>query len=167
MKHLWGVSKLLAAGVLTVAQYILAFFIYKLPGVFVLQGIGWGIWALSMIFGLGPIFILKQRGDVPKGRSYVETNQLVTTSLYAIVRHPQYMGIFLFNLALMLLAQHWLVLLLGIMSMFLLYLEIQSADNEALEKFGEQYRSYMQEVPQMNILLGFVRWIARKGAPKP
>jgi len=49
---------------------------------------------------------------VSKGKSYVGTTRLVDTSLYAIVRHPQYLGGILFNLMLMLLAQHWLVILL-------------------------------------------------------
>jgi len=100
------------ASILIIAQYILAFFVYKLPGIQALQWIGWVIWVPSLIFGVAPIFILRRSGGVAKGKSYVETTRLVDTSLYAIVRHPQYLGGILFNLMLMLLAQHWLVILL-------------------------------------------------------
>lgn len=150
--------------ILIVVQYILAFFIFKLPGWKPLQWVGWVVWVISLIFGFAPIFILRQKGGVAKGKSYVETTRLVDTSLYAIARHPQYLAGILFSLALMLLAQHWLVILLGIIPVFLLYLDIQEADREGIEKFGDEYRQYMQRVPQMNFLLGIFRLIQSKRA---
>jgi protein-S-isoprenylcysteine O-methyltransferase Ste14 len=153
---------ILVASTLIVAQYILAFFIYKLPGLPALQWIGWGIWVLSGIFGIAPIFILRRKGGVAKGKSYVATTHLVDSSLYAIVRHPQYLAGILFNLSMMLLAQHWLVILLGLISAVLIYADIQAADQEGIEKFGDEYRRYMQRVPQVNFLLGGVRLLRRK-----
>lgn len=144
-------------GILTVAQYILTFFIYKLPGQRALQWVGWAIWMLALVFGFGPIFILRRRGGVAKGKSYIATTRLVDTSLYAIVRHPQYLGGILLNLSLMLLAQHWLVILLGAASALFIWLDIQAADRDCIEKFGDQYRQYMQRVPQVNIPLGVIR----------
>ena len=93
------------ASILFVTQYILAFFIFKLPGWEPLQWIGWGILGLSIYFGIAPIFILRRWGGVAKGKSYVHTQKLVDTNLYSIVRHPQYLAGILFNLAMMLLAQ--------------------------------------------------------------
>jgi protein-S-isoprenylcysteine O-methyltransferase Ste14 len=145
-----------------IAQYILAFFVYRLPGWPPLQVVGWGIWVISVIFGIAPIIILGRRGAVPKGKSYVSTTQLVDTSLYAIVRHPQYLAGILLNIALMLLAQHVVVILLGLASAVLLYIDIQDADREGIEKFGETYRAYMQRVPQVNFLLGLWRLIRRR-----
>jgi protein-S-isoprenylcysteine O-methyltransferase Ste14 len=144
---------------LLIAQYILAFFVYKLVGIEVLQWIGCVIWVLSGIFGIAPIFILRQKGDVAKGKSYVETKHLVYTSLYAIVRHPQYLAGILFGIAMMLLAQHWLVVLLGVISAVLIWLDIQLADQQCIEKFGAEYRQYMQRVPQVNFILGVIRLI--------
>jgi protein-S-isoprenylcysteine O-methyltransferase Ste14 len=153
---------ILVASTLIITQYILAFFIYKLPGLPALQWIGWAIWVLSMIFGIAPIFILRRRGGVAKGKSFVETTHLVDTNLYAIVRHPQYLAGILFNVSMMLLAQHWLVILLGVISAVLIYVDIQAADREGIEKFGEEYRRYMQRVPQMNFLLGGLRFLQMK-----
>jgi len=160
----WNFSgAIFVSGILIVVQYFLAFFVYKMPGMAVLQWIGWGIWVLSVIFGIGPIFILRSKGGVAKGKSYVETTRLVDSSLYAIVRHPQYVAGMLFNLALMLLAQHWVVILVGVTSMVLMYIDIQAADREGMEKFGETYRQYMEHVPQVNFLLGIVRIIKKEG----
>jgi len=161
----WKISGgIIIVSILIVAQYILAFFVYKLPGFKVLQWAGWAIWALALIFGVMPIFILRRKGGVAKGKSYVETTCLVDSSLYAIVRHPQYMGGILFNLSLMLLAQHWLVILLGAISAVLIWLDIQAADQDSIEKFGDEYRQYMQRVPQTNFLLGIFRLAKRKKA---
>lgn len=153
---------ILGASILIVAQYILAFFVLKMPGLKPLQWLGWAIWGLSLVFGFGPIFILRRYGGVADGKSYVHTSKLVDRSLYAIVRHPQYLAGMLFNLALMLLAQHWLIYLLGMISMGLLYIEIRAADQEGLEKFGDEYRLYMQRVPRMNFVLGAARLIRKK-----
>ena len=155
-----GVS--LVASILFVTQYFLAFFVYKLPGLPALQWVGWGIWILSIVFGIAPIFILRSRGGVAKGQSYVKTTQLVDSSLYAIVRHPQYLAGMLFSIAMMLLAQHWVVILIGIVSTTLFYIDTRDADQEGIEKFGEAYREYMQRVPQVNFLLGIVRVIQQR-----
>jgi protein-S-isoprenylcysteine O-methyltransferase Ste14 len=79
---------IIIASILIVAQYVLAFFVFKLPGLKALQWAGWGVWVLSLIFGVAPIFILRRYGGVAKGESYIKTSRLVDTSLYAIVRHP-------------------------------------------------------------------------------
>ena len=156
-----GIS--LVASILFVTQYFLAFFVYKLPGLPTLQWLGWGIWVISVVFGIAPIFILRSQGGVAKGQSYVKTTQLVDSSLYAIVRHPQYLAGMLFSIAMMLLAQHWVVILIGIVSTTLFYIDTQDADQEGIEKFGEAYREYMQRVPRTNFLLGILRIIQQRG----
>lgn len=164
---MWKISvSSIIVSILIPIQYILAFFIYKMPGIKAVQWVGWAIWVLSLILGIAPIFILRRKGGVAKGNSYVETTRLVDTSLYAIVRHPQYLGGILFSMALILFAQHWLVILLGGVSMVLLYWDIQAADREGIEHFGEEYRQYMQRVPQINFLLGIYRLIQANQAAK-
>ena len=162
MKPWISYGRIWAASLLIVAQYILAFFVYGLQGLKLLQWAGWAIWVLSLVFGIGPIFILRQSGGVAKGQSYVKTTHLVDTSLYAIVRHPQYLAGILLILALMLLAQQWFVVLLGLISAVLIYWDIQAADLKCIQKFGDEYRQYMQRVPQMNFLLGTYRILVKK-----
>jgi protein-S-isoprenylcysteine O-methyltransferase Ste14 len=155
---MWRPSiKIAIASALSVAQYVLGFFVFELPGVKGLQWVGWAIWALSVIFAFWPFFLLRKRGKVPRGKSYIHTTELVDTGLYAVCRHPQYVAGLLFNLALMLLAQHWLIIGMGLISATMIYLDIREADGEGIEKFGDQYRRYMAHVPRANFLLGFVR----------
>jgi protein-S-isoprenylcysteine O-methyltransferase Ste14 len=162
VKGIKSEGKIIVASILLIIQYFLAFFVYKLPGWKPLQWLGWLTLVVSIIFGFAPIFIFKQRGGVEKGKSFVHTALLVDTSLYAIVRHPQYLAGILFNIAMILLAQHWLVLLIGLVSAGLIYVDIQTADQEGIEKFGDEYRQYMQRVPQVNFILGLLRIIKKK-----
>jgi protein-S-isoprenylcysteine O-methyltransferase Ste14 len=160
----WNISsKILIVTTLVAAQYILTFFVFNLSSFQLLQGLGWGVWLLSVYFGFAPIFILRRRGGVTQGESYVQTTRLVDTNLYAVVRHPQYFAGMLFNFALMLLSTNWLVIILGLVSMVLIYLDIRAADQEGIEKFGDEYRDYMRRVPRANFLLGIIRLVKRSG----
>ena len=58
----------------------------------VLFYLGWVIWALGMVLVMAPIIIFPRRGGVAKGKSFVHTTRLVDTGIYAVVRHPQYLG---------------------------------------------------------------------------
>lgn len=128
----------------------------------ILLYIGYGIWVISVILGWWPIFALKKRGGVEKGKSYVHTTALVKTGLYSIIRHPQYTAGMYFNLALILVSQHWLIITIGIIAMALLYIDIVHADQGEIEKFGDEYRQYMKQVPRTNFVLGIVRRLGHR-----
>ena len=148
------------AGILTIMQYVIVFFIFYNPaGCWALRVFGWFIWVISLVFGILPIFILRRKGGVPKGKSYIETTVFVDSELYAIIRHPQYLGWIMFNISMAMVAQNWLVWTLGVVSIGLVYATILDSDYQALEKFGEAYRCYMQRVPRINLLLGVIRLI--------
>lgn len=49
-------------------------------------------WFTGMIFIIYPFIYFKLKGNVNKGKSFVNTNSLVTTGLYSIIRHVQYTG---------------------------------------------------------------------------
>ena len=91
----------------------------------------------------------------------MQTTKLVTGGVYAIVRHPQYLAGMLINVALPLIAQHWLVAVLGVPPFVLTVADARVADRAGLEKFGQDYQRYMEEVPRLNFLLGIARWLAR------
>ncbi len=54
--------------------------------------LGWVVWAAGMVLVIAPIVVFKRRGGVPKGKSFVHTTRMVDSSIYAVVRHPQYLG---------------------------------------------------------------------------
>ncbi|MBN2619520.1 DUF1295 domain-containing protein [candidate division WOR-3 bacterium] len=123
---------------------------------------GYGIWMISVILGWWPMLALKRKGGVAKGKSYVHTTTLVTTGLYSIIRHPQYTAGIYFSLAIVLVSQHWLIILLGIIAIVLLYIDIVKTDQEEIKKFGEEYQQYMKKVPRTNFVLGIIRRLGRR-----
>lgn len=145
------------AGALTLAQLITIFFLEINFGYPTLRFLGWSLWVISIVFGILPIIIFRVKGGVPQGKSYIKTTVLVDDGLYAIVRHPQYLAGILFNLALILISQHWLIASLGVPAMVLMYMDIQNADQSEIEKFGDAYLAYMDRVPQTNFILGIIR----------
>ena len=144
-----------------IGQIVLAIVFYGKAGSASLTNLGWLVMWLSAIFGWLPIFTFRKYGEVGK-RGYVHTTRLVDRGLYAIVRHPQYLAGILLNLALILISQHLLVILLGLPAMVLMYIDIQKADQNEIEKFGDAYRDYMDRVPQINFILGIIRQLQNR-----
>ena len=68
----------------------------------------------------------------------------------------------LLSLFLILIAQHWLVTIIGILAMVLVYTGIvPQADQANIEKFGDDYKRYMQKVPGVNFLAGVIGLLRR------
>ena len=148
--------------VFIVLQIVLTFIFYNQVGIEIIRNIGWIILFISGIFGWMPIFEFRRKGKVPEGQSFVKTTVLVDSGIYAIVRHPQFLGGILLSLALVLIAQHWLVVVMGIPAMVIFYLGIVDGDKSGNEKFGEDYKHYMQKVPRINFLAGLIRVLQHK-----
>ncbi|MCW4037456.1 MAG: isoprenylcysteine carboxylmethyltransferase family protein [Candidatus Bathyarchaeota archaeon] len=119
---------------------------------------GVALYVLSgIVFGMLPVMEFRKKGRVRQGKSYIHTTQLVDTGIYSIVRHPQYVTFILWAIAGMLLFQHWIIILLGIPIVPLIYIDLIRADKDANEKFGDDYKAYMKEVPRANFLLSIIR----------
>ncbi len=56
-----------------------------------------------------------------------------------------------------LIAQNWLISAMGMVLILFLYIDILWTDKFEIEKFGEEYKEYMQEVPRTNFTLGIIR----------
>jgi len=127
---------------------------------------GWILLAFSVviIFMAGGEF--RKKGGAPKGKSIVQTTVVVDSGIYSVVRHPQYLGFMLFVFSLVLMSQHWLSVFSGVMGSALFYKDVLREEQMAIEKFGDDYRRYMQKVPTMNLLSGLVRLLRRKREDK-
>jgi len=62
----------------------------------------------------------------------------------------------------MLIAQHWTNIVLGLISMVLVYADTFKSDQYLIEKFGDAYGDYAARVPRVNFLLGIVQLILRR-----
>jgi protein-S-isoprenylcysteine O-methyltransferase Ste14 len=124
--------------------------------------LGWVLLVLSIYFALAPVYIFKKKADVPKGKSYIHTKVIVEDGVFGIVRHPQYLSMFLVEIGLVLIVQHWLVLILSIICIILTYYGILIQDRILVRKFKDDYVDYMKKVPRTNFILGIIKKIIKR-----
>lgn len=161
----WLLSSI--AGVLTVLQLGLTIFRSNPSALPWVNVIGQAVWIAGAVFAILPIVTLRRRGGVEEGQSYIHTTTMVDTGVYAVVRHPQGgTAWLLLNLGLMLIGQTWPIVILGAISMVLVYMDALKADQCCIEKFGDDYTRYMQRVPRLNVFLGVFRLVRRRTREK-
>lgn len=146
----------------SIGQILAAVLTYKFPIHSCLRNSGWILLWIAGIFGLIPVFTLKGRGKVQKGKSYIHTNQLVDKGIYSIMRHPQYFAGVLISIGLYLIAPGWINLILGIANITQYYTGTFEEEKRLIAKFGQQYIEYQKKVPRMNPILGIIRRIIRQ-----
>jgi len=154
----------LSAVILTISsvgQIILAIIFYGPHGNTNLINTGWLILWVSAFFGWVPIYTFRKKGNV-KGRSYINTTTMVDSGVYAIVRHPQYLAGILMSIALPLITQHWSIVLLGTIVAVVTYINTFDEEKDCVEKFGDEYLRYMEDVPRINFIIGIARLIRKK-----
>ncbi len=80
-------------------------------------------------------------------RIFDAKNQLVTTGIYAHVRHPQYLGFLLITLGMNVLWVTFSTLALWPLLAFLYYRLAKEEDKQIEKKFGEEFLKYKENVP--------------------
>jgi len=118
------------------------------------------IFSVIIIFLAGGEF--RKKGGAPNGESIVHTTVVVDSGIYSVVRHSQYLGFILFVFALVLMSQHWLSVISWVTGSTLFYRDVLREEQMSIEKFGNDYKQYMQKVPRMNLLLGIIRHLRGK-----
>jgi len=99
---------------------------------------------------------------VKKEKDWTETSVLVDTGIYSVIRHPLYLGWLLMYLAIIFWSQHWLTIIIGVIGMICVYLISRQEDQRLVEKFGDDYKDYMQKVPRMNFFSGIIQLVRRR-----
>ena len=151
-----------AYSILMFLPIILVFVFYNYYTLDFLVYAGW----ILLVFSVVIIFLaggeFRKKGGVPKGKSIVHTTVVVDSGIYAVVRHPQYLGFILFVLALVLMSQHWLSVVSWIIGSALFYRDVVREEQMSIAKFGDDYKRYMQKVPRMNFVVGIIRLLRRR-----
>lgn len=148
--------------VTSVGQILAAALTYRNPVSTPLRNSGWIILWTAGIFGVLPIFTFKKLGGVDKGKSYVQTSELVDKGIYSIVRHPQYLAGILISIGLYMIAPGWLTLGLGIANIAQYYTGTFEEEERLIAKFGEEYKAYQKKVPRINPVWGIIKRITGK-----
>ena len=115
-----------------------------------LQYIGWIFWIVGITLVILSYSIVYYR----------KVKVLIDSGIYSVVRHPMYLGwILAIFVATIFLHQHWLFVVIGIPGIASVYLILRQEEQLNIEKFGNDYRLYIQKVPRTNLLLGIIRLV--------
>jgi len=150
------------ASILLVLAYLLLWFLDNPAGIEEIRYAGWIIFAVGLVLIFLPMFVFRSKGKVKKENDWTETSVVVDTGIYAIVRHPLYLGWLLMYIAIIFWSQHWLTIIVGVLGMTCVYLISRQEDQRLVEKFGNNYKRYMRSVPRMNFLVGVIRLVRRR-----
>ena len=77
------------------------------------------------------------------------TETIVTTGVYSIVRHPQYLGGLLAHVGISFLLSAQYSLLLTSLMVVLIYLISKKEEEELIREFGKEYEDYKKKVPML------------------
>ena len=154
--HRWWMA-LYAVWSCTLVGELVLLFLRPAGAIGWLRWLGWALFAISAILGWVPIFAFHRRGGVGKGKSYVHTTELVTSGLYALVRHPQYLAGDFIVAATICITQWWPTAAIGAVAIATNRLSMVKADRDLVAKFGAPYRRYMRSVPRASLVVGFWR----------
>jgi len=77
------------------------------------------------------------------------TEKIVTTGVYSIVRHPQYLGGLLAHLGISFLLSIWYSLLFTPLMLVFVYLISKKEEQELIREFGNEYEQYKKRVPML------------------
>jgi NAD-dependent dihydropyrimidine dehydrogenase PreA subunit/protein-S-isoprenylcysteine O-methyltransferase Ste14 len=124
--------------------------------------VGWVLLPVALFFFLSLIIYFRKDGKPGEGKGLMDTTVLVDSGTYAIVRHPMFLGGVLLMSASILISQHWLVAIVGVIISALTYRNQVKLEKGLLVKFGDDYKRYMEKVPRMNLFLGILRFVKRR-----
>ena len=122
-----------------------------------LRGTGVVLLLLAGVFIFTPFILLSKYGSVKEGQSYIRSSIVVDRGLYAIIRHPQYLGYIFLGCGFALLSQHWASALLAMIGITFFILQAIHEEKYCLTQYGESYEHYLRRVSRFNIILGLIR----------
>ncbi len=111
-----------------IVQIITSFLFYNLNGFLAVSLLGWLILITGGILGGVGVSNLQKMGNIEaqaghRKRFGGDTTILVDRGLYFVCRHPQYFSWMILNVTLTLIAQSWIVAILGVGFMISIYMQ--------------------------------------------
>jgi protein-S-isoprenylcysteine O-methyltransferase Ste14 len=107
------------------------------------QVASWSLLILSVYVVITGYLLLKRKGKPDS--NFENTSLLVKSGIYAYIRHPLYLSIFLLGTGIMLKNPEPVQLVLGAINLIAVYITARIEENEMAVKFGDDYRNYMRE----------------------
>jgi protein-S-isoprenylcysteine O-methyltransferase Ste14 len=117
----------------------------------VFKVIGW------VLLGIGLILIAVSTYTLISNRG----KGLIDWGIYGFVRHPMYVGAIMAFSSWVFFLPHWATVLLSSLNIVIVYLFILQGERRNIELFDSEYEQYIERVPRVNFIAGFLRSLRR------
>lgn len=107
------------------------------------QLISWILLILSAWSGLAGYFTLKGKGKADG--NFENTTVLVKSGIYGLIRHPLYFSLLLLGTGIMMKNLSLPSITAGMVNLVALWFTARTEEKEMIDKFGQQYRDYINE----------------------
>jgi len=119
-----------------------SFLLFQMPFPNWLRWIGVGLGFLSIPFLLWVHYVLDKEWSITL--KLQADHKLVTRGPFRRIRHPMYTALIVYELSWVLVSASLLFLVYYVITVLLMIVRIPKEERMMLEKFGEEYRSYMK-----------------------
>ncbi len=104
-------------------------------------------------------------GDIPR----LETNRLVTTGIYACMRHPMLFGLMLLppGVAFLLGSPTFITIVAPLEMLFIAFMVLTLEEREVHRKFGQAHEKYKKEVPMVTFQRACLKQLFSKRKSPP
>lgn len=126
------------------------------------RGVGVAVLAVALPLFTLPFAHLGRYGARAPGMTYMDTTRVADRGVYALVRHPQYLGYSLLVAGLSLISLHWITVSAAVAAFLGFDLQARAEERFLLQRMGEPYATYTARVPRFNVLAGAWRWWRRR-----
>ena len=107
------------------------------------------------------IYSFRKFGKSETRFNFNRSTVLVRQNIYAVVRHPHYLGLMVLSIGFMALSQHVVVLAAGLTFNIFILVQVSKEEEYCRERFGDAYERYAATVPSFNIFAGLWRRMHR------
>ncbi len=104
-------------------------------------------WALVMVTSSAVIFLGLFLMSTGWSRIHASNGELVTDGIYRYVRHPQYLGLIILTVGLLIQWPTIVTLAMWPVLVLMYYRLAKREEREAIEAFGERYEEYKKQTP--------------------
>jgi len=109
----------------------------------------WGMWTGTVLTLVGIVFLAWTHVCLGKEWSVNlqlrDDHRLIRSGPYSRIRHPMYTALFAIYIGLGLISNNYAALILILMAVISLLLRVPKEENMMVEKFGDEYRAYMEK----------------------
>jgi protein-S-isoprenylcysteine O-methyltransferase Ste14 len=91
-----------------------------------------------------------------------KTHTIIKSGIYALARHPMYLGAMVMFISHIFFSQSWIVVISTTISVACCYLITITGDKRNIEKYGDDYKQYITAVPRINIFSGLIRLVQQR-----